>query len=121
MNIFSATIESMFRLGPVACTALSGCVHKGTETGPLEPCSLQLSHFSPYFLSLSLPLLRSQSYEILGFPSVVPREEKILMRNHIALLLSKGASGHRGVWFLLFAYSRVRTTCTRGSFPHVCL
>lgn len=121
MSIYSAAVESMFRLGPVAFTALSGYVHGGTETGTLEPCSLQLSHFSPYFLSLSLPLLRSQSYEILGFPSVVPREEKILMSKHIAFLLSKGASGDRGVSFLLFAYSRVRTTYKRRSFPHVCL
>ena len=122
MHIYSAAIESMLRLSPIACTALSGCVHAGTETQALEPCSLQLSRFSPYFLSLSLPLLRPQPCEILGFPSVVPGEaEKILPRKHVALLLSKGANGDRGVWFLPFACSRVRTTCKRGSFPHVCL
>lgn len=98
------------------------CVHAGTETWALEPRCLQLSHFFPYFLSLSPPLLTPWTCEILGFPSVMHREaEKILPRKHIALLLSKGADGDRSVSFLPFACSRLRTTCKTGSFPHVYL
>ena len=95
------------------------CVPAGTETWALEPRSLQLSRFSPCFLSLSLPLLRAWAW-VLGLPSAVPREaENILPRKHTALLLSQGASGDRGVRFLSFACCRGRTSFKRESSPHV--
>lgn len=94
MRTYSAAIESLLRLSPIACTALSECVHAGTETQALEPCHAASScHVSPpVFLAFHFPCLHLR-HEILGFPSVVPGEaEKILLRKHVALLLSKGAT-----------------------------
>lgn len=96
------------------------CVHARTKTQALEPRCLQLLHFFPCFPSLSpaTPWI----CEILGFPSVMPREaEKILLRKHITCLVSKGVSGDRSVFFLPFPCPRVRIICKRGSFPRVYL
>lgn len=99
---------------------MCACRDRDTGTGAM-PCSLQLSRFSPCFLSLSLPLLTPQTWNLGLSLSGARRSREDITEEACSSSSLQGGNGDRGVWFLPFACSRVRTTCKRGSFPHVYL